>query len=148
RRDRFDGEALAAARDAHQEQALRDRDAGVEGVLREESLALLEPGLQGLVAADVVQGETRRDELEHALLLGHLLFFREDRRERLVVERRALREDLRNDMADLGGRQASQGEGDLLRRRVVHALAAAPLLEVRVEDAEDLTLVGQLVLDD
>src|SRR5471032_593924 len=47
-------------------------DPGVERLLGKQRLPLSQPRLQRLVAADVVEREAGRNELEHALLLRHL----------------------------------------------------------------------------
>src|SRR5262249_48344264 len=105
------------------------------------------PALGGVSPADILEREARRHELEHALLPRHLLLLGEDLEERALVEGLPRGEDLGDEMADLVGGQAAHREREPPHRGLVDREAESAV-QVRVEDARDLAVVGQLVLDD
>ena len=79
--------------------------------LEKSACRFCKPGLEHVVPAHVVEREARRDELQDPLLLRHLLFLGEHLQKRLLVEDLALREDLRDEVADLVGGEAPHREG-------------------------------------
>src|SRR5216683_2222139 len=142
---RLGGERLAAARDADHENALGARQPELARLLAERGLALLQPGLQLIEAADVVHLLLRAEELEHAALADDALLLAEDH---VDVEGPGLHQRLGEDVLRLVG-----GEP---QRRLDHVLPLLPAggrlvghhAEDAVEDGPDLGQLGQRVLDD
>src|SRR5207237_8978986 len=76
--DRLGGERLSAAGNADHEDSLWSRQPELARLLAEGGLALLQPGLQLIEAADVVHLLVGAEELQHAALADDALLLGED----------------------------------------------------------------------